>query len=137
LEERLGLEDSTGNRLEEALRYLEEGKALINKDPVQASEKLYKAAEEVVKALAHHFNLEDVLKKVRSRGRWTVAELEKAVEIISEKIGEWFRRSWDTAWALHVWGFHEAKFDSQAVKVRVADIEKMVLEAQRIVRERK
>jgi hypothetical protein len=32
-----------------AMRYLEEGINLVDKDPVQASEKLYKAAEEAVK----------------------------------------------------------------------------------------
>ena len=36
-------------RLELAVKYLNEGRVLIDKDPVQASEKLYKAAEEAVK----------------------------------------------------------------------------------------
>jgi hypothetical protein len=35
--------------------------------------------------------LDTVLNKVNERGRWTVAELEKAVEAISERLGEWFR----------------------------------------------
>jgi len=35
-----------------ALKYLEEGKTLSDKDPIQASEKLYKAAEEALKAMA-------------------------------------------------------------------------------------
>ena len=51
-----------------ALKYLEEGKALADKDPVQASEKLYKAAEEVVKALALHFDLGEVIERVERRG---------------------------------------------------------------------
>jgi hypothetical protein len=70
-----------------ALRYLEEGRSLVDKDPVQASEKLYKAAEEAVKALATRFGLGDILKRVEGRGRWTVTELEKAVSRISEKLG--------------------------------------------------
>jgi hypothetical protein len=41
--------------VELALKYLEEGGALIYKDPVKASEKLYKAAEEAVKTLAIHY----------------------------------------------------------------------------------
>jgi hypothetical protein len=41
-------------RIELALKYLEEGRALVEKDPVQASERLYRAAEEAVKALALH-----------------------------------------------------------------------------------
>ncbi|MEM3932117.1 MAG: PaREP1 family protein, partial [Thermofilum sp.] len=60
-------------------------------------------------------------------------DLEKAVEAISQKLGDWFMASWDTAWALHVWGFHEAKFDSEAVKIRLPYIEKIVEEAKKIV----
>jgi PaREP1/PaREP8 domain containing family protein len=36
--------------MELAVMFLEEGKELIDKDPVQASEKLYKATEEAIKA---------------------------------------------------------------------------------------
>jgi hypothetical protein len=118
--------------LELALRYLEEGRGLVDSDPVQASEKLYKAAEEVVKALAVYYNLDNILGRVAERGRWTVTELSKAVLRISDKLGEWFRHSWNSAWALHVWGFHEAKFDSEVVRRYLPDIERMVLEARRV-----
>ena len=121
--------------LEYALKYLVEGKSLTDKDPVQASEKLYKATEDVVKAFTVHFNLTDIIRRVDERGRWTATELEKAVLRISGKLGEWFFVSWDKAWALHVWGFHEAKFDTEDVKRRLPAIEKMVLEAQKIIRE--
>jgi hypothetical protein len=121
--------------LEYALKYFGEGKSLTDKDPVQASEKLYKAAEEVVKAFTVHFNLTDIIRRVDERGRWTATELEKAVLRISGKLGEWFFDSWDKAWALHVWGFHEAKFDIEDVKRRLPAIEKMVLEAQKIIHE--
>jgi hypothetical protein len=122
--------------LELSLRYLDEGRALVDRDPIQASEKLYKAAEEAVKALAIFYNLQDVLSGVEGKGRWTVSYLEKAVEAISERLGGWFLQSWDNAWALHVWGFHEAKLDSKAVEIRLPYIERMVLEAERIVRGR-
>jgi len=46
--------------VEIAEKFLAEGRELIDKDPVQASEKLYKAAEEAVKALAKIFNLPQV-----------------------------------------------------------------------------
>ncbi len=46
------------SHLELAERYLKEGKDLIDKDPIQASEKLYKAAEECVKALTIHLKIE-------------------------------------------------------------------------------
>jgi len=122
--------------LELSHRYLGEGRALVNRDPIQASEKLYKAAEEAVKALAIFYNLQDVLAGVEEKGRWTVSYLEKAVEAISERLGGWFLQSWDNAWALHVWGFHEAKLDSKAVEIRLPYVERMVLEAEKIIRGR-
>ena len=131
----LDMELDARQHLEFALRYFGEGKSLTGKDPVQASEKLYKVAEEVVKALTVQFSLSDIIKRVDERGRWTAAELEKAVLKISEKLGEWFFDSWDKAWALHVWGFHEAKFDPEDVEKRMPAIERMVLEARRIILE--
>ncbi len=59
-------------RLELAVKYLGEGRKLVDKDPVQASEELYKAVEEIVKALAQHYDLKDVLARVNERGKWTV-----------------------------------------------------------------
>ena len=122
--------------LELSLKYLGEGRALVNRDPVQASEKLYKAAEEAVKALAVFYNLQDILSRVEGRGRWVASDLEKAVEAISERLGGWFLQSCDNAWALHVWGFHEAKLDSKAVEIRLPYVERMVLEAEKIIRGR-
>jgi hypothetical protein len=121
------------SHLELAVRYLEEGRKLIDTDPAQASEKLYKAAEEAVKALTTHFNLKDILVDVEKSGRWSAGKLEKAVLSISDKVGDWFRSSWDTACALHVWGFHEAKFGAEDVKRRLPSIERMVTETQKIV----
>jgi len=120
-------------QVELALRYLEEGRALVEKDPVQASERLYRAAEEAVKALALHFGLSEVLEKVEKRGWWTATELDKAVSRIAAKLGRWFRAAWDEAWALHVWGFHEAKLDSESVREREPDIERIVMEARKLV----
>jgi hypothetical protein len=122
--------------LELSRRYLEEGRALVDKDPIQASEKLYKAAEEAVKALVIFYNLQGVLAGVEEKGRWTVSYFEKAVEAISERLGGWFGEAWDRAWALHVWGFHEAKLDSKAVEIRLPYVERMVLEAEKIIRGR-
>jgi hypothetical protein len=119
--------------LDLALTFLEEGKNFIEKNPVQASEKLYKAAEESVKLLTLHLGISEALSQVRQRDRWTVTDLEKAVETISKKLGDWFGEAWDRAWALHVWGFHEAKFDSEAVKIRLPYVERIVEEAKRIV----
>jgi hypothetical protein len=127
------LDPEIKKHLDLALSFLEEGKSFVEKNPVQASEKLYKAAEESVKLLALYLGISGVLAQVGQRNRWTITDLEKAVEAISQKLGDWFMASWDTAWALHVWGFHEAKFDSEAVKIRLPYIEKIVEEAKKIV----
>ena len=117
--------------VELAEKYLSEGKNLVEKDTVQACEKLYKAAEEAVKALTIHFDLRAILERVRERSRWTITDLSKAVHEIASRIGEWFLDAWDHAWVLHVWGFHEAKLDSEDVKARYRAIERMVKEARK------
>jgi len=109
-----------------AEKFLEDGRELVSKDPIQASEKLYKATEECIKALAIHLGLEDITRKAGERGRWTVTELEKAVEAISDRVGEWFRETWDSAWLLHVLGFHEAKYSIEDVEDDVKYVEWMV-----------
>jgi hypothetical protein len=73
-----------------------------------------------------------VLSRVKQRDRWAATDLEKAVEAISKKLGDWFGEAWDRAWALHVWGFHEAKFDSEAVRIRLPYVERIVEEAKRM-----
>jgi len=118
--------------LELAVGFLAEGKALADRDPVQASEKLYKA-EEAVKALAIRLNLSEVLRRVEGRGRWTVADLEKAVLRSSERLGGWVRQSWDAAWVLYVWGFHKARLDAEDVKARAPDVERLVEGARRVL----
>jgi hypothetical protein len=121
--------------LELAERFLAEGRGLIDRDPVQASEKLYKAAEEAVKALATALNLDEA-EKALEKGRWTVSLLNDAVYTISEKLGvkeliDW----WDAAWFLHVEGFHEARLRSVDVAKRLGHVEALVNLAKRVVQE--
>jgi hypothetical protein len=120
-------------RIELALKYLEEGRALVEKDPAQASEKLYRAAEEAVRGLALHYDLRGALERAERRGRWTFEELEKAARAIARRVGEWFIAAWDAASYLLVLGAQEAKLDSESVKARLPSIERMVVEARRIV----
>ena len=75
---------------------------MIGKDSVQASEKLYKAAEETVKAFTQHYGLNDILSKVNKRDGWTFTDLEKTVLVISRILGKWFGEVWDRTWALHI-----------------------------------
>jgi len=112
--------------LELADEFFREGLGLVEKDPVQASEKLYKAAEECVKAVAKFLDVKEVIDRVRARNRWTVTDLEKVVRRATEVMGEELDIAWDVANYLHVWGFHEAKLDSESVEARVPYIEKVL-----------
>jgi len=107
------------NLLSEADIYIERG------DPVQSSEKLYKAAEECIKALAEHFNLEEA-KTAEEKGRWTITLLEKAVGKIMDKAGIDIELGWAEANYLHVLGFHELKLDVEDVKRRVPIIKRLI-----------
>ena len=55
--------------LELAEKFLNEGVGLVDKDPAQASEKLYKAAEEAVKALAITLGLNEARTALEQDGR--------------------------------------------------------------------
>ena len=107
-----------------ALKFLRE-KRLDRGDVIQASEKLYKAAEEAVKGLAEVY-ASDVCEEAMRRGRWTVRLLESAMdELVRELDGE-IRASWDAAWFLHVEGFHETRIDTNSVRSRLESVKKLV-----------
>ncbi len=105
--------------LSEADSYLAKGDAL------QSSEKLYKVAEECIKALSERLNLEEV-EAAEERGRWTVTLLEKAVRKLADKLGIDVQLGWDAATHLHVWGFHEAKLEAEDVKGRIPIIIRLI-----------
>jgi hypothetical protein len=109
--------------LELALKYLEEGRALADRDPVQASEKLYKAAEEAVKALAAALELPEAAE----RGRRLSQLLFDAADSAAAKLGAaelplW----WRAAWVLHVEGFREARLSGERVKKDSKYVEALV-----------
>jgi len=118
--------DETRRHLELAERFLVDGKELIGKDPVQASEKLYKAAEEAVKIIAIALKLPEADEAAR-RGGWTTGLLEDAVMNIMRilKVDELYHW-WDSAYKLHVDGFHEARLKSDDVRLRLRDVEALV-----------
>ncbi len=117
-----------------AERFLSEGRELIDKNPVQACEKLYKAAEEAVKVLAITLNLEEARKAFESGGWWSKL-LEKATQGIAKALGiKQFILWWDSAYKLHVDGFHEAKLSSEDVKERYEYIEEMVNLAKKVLK---
>jgi hypothetical protein len=130
------LQEEVLRRVGLAERFLAEGRELVDRDPVQASEKLYKAAEEAVKALATALNLPEAKKAVESGSRWSKL-LERAVQSIAKalKVKElvlW----WDTAFKLYIDGFHKAKLDSDSVRERYEYIEAMVNIAKKVMQKR-
>ncbi len=119
-----------------ALRYLEEGRALMEEDPVQASEKLYKAAEEAVKALAVALDLEQARVAAKEGGWWTRL-LNRAAEAVAERLGlEEFALWWKAAYYLHVEGFHEARLNSEDVKRNYRYVEALVTTAEKLLKGR-
>ncbi|MEM0276942.1 PaREP1 family protein [Pyrobaculum sp.] len=99
--------------LELAMRYLEEAEKL--EDPVQASEKAYKAFEEAVKAAAIYLGLEEA-RLAEREGRWRAATFFSAIRKLEKKFGIEFRLAAREAWFLHVEGFHEGRLSLEEVK---------------------
>jgi HEPN domain-containing protein len=125
-------------RLELAEKYLDEAKKYMEKgDAVQASEKLYKAVEECIKALAQKLNVPEVV-KAREHGRWFTWLLDKAARSVAKVLNEYrIKSAWDAAYSLHVWGFHEAKLSIEDVKMDVPQIEWILKYTERLVKEKK
>jgi hypothetical protein len=89
--------------LNEAEKYLAE------KKPIQASEKLYKVAEECIKVLAEKYGITEH-REALEHDRWRLGLLDKAVVTLSKMLNEpMIIYAWDSAYYLHVQGFHEAK----------------------------
>ncbi len=131
----LGLDprDEAGLHLELAEKHLREAKRLVERgDAVQASEKLYKAAEECIKAMAEALGLEEA-RAARERGRWTLGLLDNAAARLAEVVDERIYDDWDHAYFLHVEGFHEARLGVEQVRRRLRYIEELLEAARRIV----
>lgn len=103
-------------------KFFSEGKEYIERDDaVQASEKLYKAAEESIKVLSEA-RAPEINKEAMGKGKWTRDLLFRA----AGEMGREIRRRWDSAWTLHVEAFHEMGFKISSVKERVEDVEELV-----------
>jgi hypothetical protein len=105
--------------LVEAEEYLARG------DAVQSSEKLYKVAEECVKALSERLGLPQA-KEAEVKGRWMVALLERAVRRLADELGVDVQLGWDAGGHLHVWGFHEARLEVKDVEARIPLVKRLV-----------
>ncbi|WP_048062865.1 PaREP1 family protein [Caldivirga maquilingensis] len=125
-------EESMRERIAVAEKYLSEAKQYIDKgDAVQASEKAYKAAEEVIKALAEKHRTPEYQEFLRE-GRWYTYMLGMASKTLTKELGYWVLDGWNTAYDLHVWGFHEGKYTINHVKVSIMKIEEIIKEAKKL-----
>ena len=117
-------------RIELAKKYMAESREYLGRgDATQASEKAYKAAEEVVKALAERYNLPEHQQAMKE-GRWYTHQLGSAVNRLAKMLGEWVMNGWTSAYFLHVWGFHEAKLTVNDITSYIGEVEKLVNEAE-------
>jgi len=119
--------DEAEIHLELAEKYLNEAKKYIDRrDPVQASEKMYKAVEEALKVLAIIYKMPEY-KKALKEGRWWIQLLGKTARRLTKILNEpRIESTWAIAYDLHVWGLHEAKYEINEVKDDIAHIEWIV-----------
>lgn len=104
-------------RIELAGKYLAEAEEhLARGDAVQASEKLYEAVEECIKALAELYDTPEHREAARE-GRWWAQLLGKAARRLARELNEpKIEYAWAVAYDVHVWGFHEAKYTVEDVR---------------------
>jgi len=124
-------------RVDLAERFLEEAKAHLRKgDPVQASEKLYKVAEECTKALAGAFNVPE-LEEVRKRGSVDGVPARQCIQVFGKKLDEpRIEYAWAIAYDIHVWGSHEAKYGIEEIEGDVTHMEWLLNYTKKLVEER-
>ena len=123
------------NLVETAHRLHREALTLLEKDPIQASEKLYKVVENCVKALAIAHNLEEYEIAKMERTWWSKL-LARAAHKLSRLLNDdVVLRAWQAAFDIHVYGFHEEIYTQQEVKDAVPIIEKLLDLALRVLRD--
>ncbi|NON63151.1 PaREP1 family protein [Acidianus sp. RZ1] len=104
---------------------------LSTSDPIQASEKLYKVAEECVKTLAIKYNVKIKVRKDQYVDAsliesWSSYMLFQAVEKLSNILGKDLEEGWNTAWELHLRGFHENELTTDEILDRIVDVQKLL-----------
>lgn len=103
--------------------YLEEGISLVEKNPTEASLKLYKAAEEAIKAIALALGLKNTWTKEEDKS--TFRELEKIVTTLAKKYGDDVVAWWSAAVTLYDLGYVERRLETEHVKRRIPHIQKL------------
>lgn len=111
----------------EISRLVDESKEYIAKgDPIQASEKLYKAVEECIKVLAERHKLPEY-DEAKEDGRWRSYLLGRAARKLTSDLKRTeIEDAWVRAFDIHVWGFHEGKYGIEDIKLDVPYVEWLV-----------
>ncbi len=105
---------------EEGLKYLKKGEV------IQASEKLYKCAENAIKFLSEKLDIPEY-KKAKEKGKWSTILLFEAVRRLAQELKDKdIRRFWDAAWFIHTEGFHEERLKKEEIEARLEDIKKLI-----------
>ncbi len=138
LKKELGLDpqELAEARVEIAEKILQDAKKYIEmRDVVQASEKLYKAVEECIKALAEVLKVPQ-LEEVEKRGKWDTWLLGRAATDLSKILREdRIRLAWANAYDIHVWGFHEVKYRIEDVEAALPLAEWLLNYTRQVIRE--
>lgn len=115
------------DRVERTVTCLQRAKEYLAKDdPMQASEKLYKAMEESIKFLAEVHTLSEV-STADEKGKWSSALLATSSKKLSEQLSmSEIDEARAQAWDAHVFGFHENKFNTKQVTTVVPYVEKLI-----------
>lgn len=131
---RLDPREELETRVSIAEHMLRRGREELEKgDAVQASEKLYKAVEECIKALACLEGLEEC-RRAQEEGGWWSKLLGRAAHKLSRRLGEpVILEAWEAGFDLHVHGFHEHAYSVEDVRESLPPIEKLVEYTKRYV----
>ncbi|NPB00993.1 MAG: hypothetical protein GXO10_06425 [Crenarchaeota archaeon] len=112
--------------VETAHRLYMEAIALLDKDPVQASEKLYKVVENCIKILAILYNIEEY-EIAKKEGTWWSKLLARSAHKLSKLLNnDTIVRAWQAGFDLHVYGFHEEAYTQQEVKNIIPIVEDLL-----------
>ena len=96
------------------------------REAIQVSEKLYKVVKECMKALAETLNTPEA-REARRNGRWFTWLLGSAARSVANRLGRpEIVEAWALAYDVHVWGFHEVKYNVDDDAWGLAYIERLL-----------
>lgn len=105
---------------------------LAKNDPMQASEKLYKAMEESIKFLAEFHTLSEA-GTAEKNGKWSTGLLGTSAKKLTERLSKnEIDEARTQAWDAHVQGFHENKYGTKEVASVVPYVEWLVKYVQEV-----